>query len=314
MPSGGPYCSHRYAAALGAHNVAESGRHRAMPAWGLLGSRTAEAQPPVYRQASPSRNDAGDMPQRKRTSAMVAGDVEAAAIASMLGKAVRIERRRRQLTQRGLGRRVQLSQARISEIERGLGTALPLASWVAIGIAVGTPLAVRLSRPIDAGMPADAGHLAIQEDLLRLARATGRTATFELATRPADPSRSVDVGIRDDRHRVLVLEEAWNTFGDIGAARRSTARKVAEAEALAVAIGNGAPYRVASVWVIRATAANRELVRRYPEVFASACPGSSRAWLDALMTGGAPPVGQGLVWSDPASGRLTAWRRRGAMG
>jgi hypothetical protein len=144
-----------------------------------------------------------------------------------------------------------------------------------------------------------------------MARATGRAATFELATRPTEPTRSVDVGVRDDANRVLILEEAWNTFGDVGAARRSTARKVAEAEGVAVALGHGRPYRVAAVWVVRATAANRELVRRYPEVFANACPGSSRRWVEALTTAAVAPDQPGLVWVDAASGRLTAWRRRG---
>lgn len=250
------------------------------------------------------------MPQRKRTGAVVAGDLEARAIASALGTTVRAERRRRHLTQTALGRRVQLSQPRISEIERGLGTELPLASWVAIGFAIGRPVAMSFSRPIHAAATTDAGHLAIQEQLLRLARATGRAATFELPTRPSDPRHSVDVGVRDDRHRVLILEEAWNTFGDVGAARRSSARKLTEAQQLAIALGRGRPYRVAAVWVVRATAANRALVGRYPEVFASACPASSRAWLTALTSPAAPPLEQGLVWCDPSSGRLTAWRRR----
>lgn len=254
------------------------------------------------------------MARQKRPVLRLSGDRESQALAANLGRAVRDRRVRLGLTQSALGRRVGVSHSRIGQVEQGRGHGAPLALWVAIGLAIGRPLAVTLSRPIDVDTPADAGHLAIQEQLLKLGRATGRTATFELATRPADPSRSVDVGVRDDRHRVLILEEAWNTFGDIGAARRSTVRKVQEAHALAIGIGHGRPYRVASVWVVRATATNRELVRRYPEVFASACPGSSRAWVEALTTGAAPPNQQGLVWADPSTDRLTAWRRRSAGG
>jgi hypothetical protein len=87
--------------------------------------------------------------------------------------------------------------------------------------------------------PRDAGAAAA------LARATGRTGSFELPTKPAEPWRSTDVGIRDDRHRVLILVECWNTFGDIGAAARSTNRKLAEAATLRRAIGEDNAYRVA---------------------------------------------------------------------
>jgi hypothetical protein len=158
--------------------------------------------------------------------------------------------------------------------------------------------------------PADAGHLAIQELVLRLARTAGAKRFFELATRPAEPWRSADVGMRVDRHRCLVLCECWNTIGDVGAAARSTARKVAEAEQLAVVTGGEKPYRIASCWVVRATRRNRELVGRYPEVFAARFPGSSAGWLAALTRGDEPPTEPGLVWCDVAATRVFAWRRR----
>lgn len=148
----------------------------------------------------------------------------------------------------------------------------------------------------------------MQERLLQLALRIGRSASFELPTRPLDPSRSIDVCVRDDRRRVLVIQEAWNTFGDIGAAVRSTIRKSAEAADLAATIDAGAPYRVATVWAVRPSAANRRLVARYPNVFRSAFPGSSSAWATALTTGASPPLLPGFVWPDPATGRLTAWR------
>jgi hypothetical protein len=43
------------------------------------------------------------------------------------------------------------------------------------------------------------------------------------------------------------------------------------------------------VWVVRPSAANRRLLARYPEIFRSAFPGSSRAWVAALTTGAPPP-------------------------
>jgi hypothetical protein len=158
--------------------------------------------------------------------------------------------------------------------------------------------------------PADAGHLKIQELVLRQGRAAGYRGTFELPTRPTDPSRSADVGLRDDFHRRLVLLECWNVIGDIGAAARSTARKLSEAEALATAIWGGSPRRVSGCWVIRATRRNRELVARYPEVFSARFPGSSAGWVRALVAGTEPPAEPGMVWCDVAATRLFPWRRR----
>ncbi len=188
----------------------------------------------------------------------------------------------------------------------------PLQTWVALGIALGRPLAVSFSRPLGEQRGAvDAGHLEIQEHILRLAHATGRHGTFELPTRPADPARSTDVGIRDDRNRALIQVECWNTFGDLGAAIRATHRKAAEAAAQAIAstVADTDPYRVASVWVVRANAGNRALIARYPHIIDSTFPGSSRRWCRALIEGTDPPAEPGLVWFDPATGRLTEHRR-----
>lgn len=231
-------------------------------------------------------------------------------MASTLGRGVRSARQRNRLTQAGLALMVGVDQTRISQIELGRGEGAPLAVWIALGLALDRPLAVSFSRPLsDTRGPLDAGHLAMQEHLLGLARRTGRTATFELPTRPADPSRSIDVCVRDARHRVLIVEEAWNTFGDIGAAIGSTHRKQAEAQSLASTIDDGVGYRVASVWIIRASAANRTLIHRYPEVFANAFPGSSRGWVRSLTSTAYPPAEPGLVWSDPANERVFEWRR-----
>ncbi len=162
--------------------------------------------------------------------------------------------------------------------------------------------------------PADAGHLALQGLVLRLGRRAGFAGTFELPTRPVDPSRSTDVALRDDRRRLLVLVECWNTFGDVGAAIRSTNRKLAEAAGRAIVLGGERPYRVAGCWVVRDVARNRALVGRYPELFASRFPGSSAKWVEALSPGAnadrrEPPTELGLVWCDRAASRLFAWRR-----
>ena len=104
--------------------------------------------------------------------------------------------------------------------------------------------------------------------------------------------------------------ECWNTIGDVGAAARSSTRKVAEAAEVAIALGSGRPLTVAGCWVVRASARNRALVARYPEVFAVRFPGSSVGWVHALTRGAAPPLEPGLVWSDAGATRLFAWRQR----
>lgn len=233
------------------------------------------------------------------------------AVALELGRTIRTRRRQLGLSQRALAALVDVDQTRVSQVERGLGASLPLERWVAIGVALGRPLAAFFSRPLgEPRDPADAGHLAMQERLLELARLTGRAGLVELPTRPANPRHSIDVCVRDSRHSVLLIQEAWNTFGDVGAAIRSTNRKLAEAADLAAIVDDSPPYRVAAVWVVRPTATNHALVGRYPEIFGSAFSGSSRAWAKALQTGSAPPNEPGLVWLDPIAGRITEWRLR----
>jgi transcriptional regulator with XRE-family HTH domain len=208
-----------------------------------------------------------------------------------------------------LAAQVGLSRPTISAIERGFGGSHTLDSWQRLAVALGMPLRVDLGRdPLTE--TADAGHLAIQDLVLRLGRKAGYARAFEVATRPADPSRSTDVGLRDDRRRMLVLVECWNTIGDVGAAARSMDRKLAEAADLSVAAGGERPFAVRGVWVVRATARNRALLARYPEVFAARFPGSSAGWVVAITRGAQPPMQSGLVWCDVGATRIFAWRRR----
>ena len=251
------------------------------------------------------------MTRVRRTAAQVQGAREAARIAATLGGDLKRTRVRRRLTQRALGDRVGLSQGRISDLERGDGASAPLDTWLALSLALGRPLAVSFSRDIEVDEPRDAGHLRAQELVLGLARRLGRRADLELATRPADPSRAIDVVIRDDPARCLVLVEIWNRLDDLGAAVRSTSRKQVEAEGLAIlAAGDGTRYRVASCWLLVDTAANRRLVARYPEIFAARFGGSSVGWVRCLVEGAAPPVGPGVAWIDTRAGRILPMRHR----
>ena len=125
---------------------------------------------------------------------------------------------------------------RQSEDPNGNPSGVPADTWFALSVALDLPLRLEFGR--DALQePTDAGHLKIQELMLRLARNNAIARFFELPTRPADPALSVDIGWRDDRRRVLILNECWNTFGSINLAVRSTHRKVAEAVQLAAATG-----------------------------------------------------------------------------
>lgn len=226
---------------------------------------------------------------------------------AQLGGEVRQSRQRRNWTQDELADRAGISRHVVGRIERAT-TRLDVDALQRIGVALDRRLEIRLGR--DAlEHPADAGHLAMQELILGLGREIGFTGSFELATRPAEPWRSIDVVLASPIRRIMILVECWNTFGDIGSAARATMRKAAELEELAA--GRWGPdVTVRVVWVVRATARNRALLARYPEVFASRFPGSSRSWVDALSRGATPPAEPGLVWCDVAATRLVEWRRR----
>jgi transcriptional regulator with XRE-family HTH domain len=249
------------------------------------------------------------MPTRIRTSlAHEAARANREQLAG-LGNDARAARLRRRLTQRRLGARVGLSESAISRAERGLGGGLTLDAWQRIATALDAPLKVELRRDPQQE-PQDAGHLGIQELVLRLGRKAGYRGLFELPTKPDDPWRSIDVGLADDRRRRLIVVECWNLIGDIGAAARVSTRKVAEADSLAHLRWGDARYATGLVWVVRATARNRQLLARYPEVFAARFPGSSAGWARALNDGTNPPEQPGLVWASVDGTRIYPWRRR----
>ena len=168
------------------------------------------------------------MPRKIRSQQQFDGDREAAILAGTLGRDVKRTRKRRRLTQCELAAAIGLEQSRVSEVELGEGPTLPLGTWVRLRVVLGRPFAAGFTRDTDAE-PRDAGHLAAQELVLALGRRHGRTGTFELPTRPSDPSRSTDVGIRDDRSRCLIRVEIWNRLDDLGRAIRDSDRKDSEA-------------------------------------------------------------------------------------
>jgi transcriptional regulator with XRE-family HTH domain len=245
--------------------------------------------------------------RRRRTNEELDGDRESARIALALGADLRVSRRRAGLTQQQVGDRVGVKRARIGEIERGSGASAPLALWVRLGKAVNRPFAASFSRDLrESPEPSDAGHLAAQELLLMLARRAGRVGEFELPTRPSASAGVVDVAIRDDIQRVLILVEIWNRLSDLGAASRSTSRKIVEVEAAILP----RTYRLASCWLLVDNAANRAIVRRFPEIVRARFPSSSLSWVRALVAGSDPPSSAGIAWIDPRSGTITELRLR----
>ena len=114
----------------------------------------------------------------------------------------------------------------------------------------------------------------------------------------------------DRRRGILLLVECWNAIDDLGAAFRASDRKLAELRDAAVAHGAGSELAVHMCWVVMASRRNRALVARYPSLFESRLPGSSRAWVGAFVDGSMPPVEAGLVWCSTDGRRLLEWRRR----
>ena len=226
-----------------------------------------------------------------------------------LAQHIRTMRKRRRWTQQELADRAGVHRLVVTRLERGEGR-FDLEVLERLAISLGVPLAVAFGRDPREEEVADAGHLAMQELVLGRTRDAGWVGRFELATRQGEPWRSIDVGLGRDESREAVVAECWNTFGDLGAASRSSTRKQAEMQAMATARW-GEEACAGLVWIVRDTDRNHRLVARYPEVFASRFPGSSRAWINALTHGGPMPREPGLVWCDVGRGRLHAWRKLG---
>jgi transcriptional regulator with XRE-family HTH domain len=242
------------------------------------------------------------MAPQKRRDAQIAGTREAKSIAWTLGRELRATRCRRRLTQAALGERVRLSQSEISHLEQGLGGRTSVETWVAIGIALERPIAIGFSRDVVDPLPQDAGHLAAQELVVGMTTAAGWRPRFESPSDPFNPRHSTDVALTavDDR---ILLVEIWNRLDDLGAAIRSTDRKLADVSRRRAVVG--------SCWLLVDTAANREIVRRYPAILRARFPGSSAAWVRTLLLGNDPPAEPGLAWADTRGARLRELRLPG---
>src|SRR4029079_15736557 len=99
--------------------------------------------------------------------------------------------------------------------------------------------------------------------------AAGWSARIEASSDPASSRHATDILLRRGRG-TTVLVEIWNRLDDLGAALRSTDRKLAGVRP------TSATSR--SLWILVDTAANREIVRRYPTLLRSPFPPSSAPW------------------------------------
>ncbi len=246
----------------------------------------------------------------KRPAARIRGAAIATDSVAKLGREVKRSRERRRLHQQTLADRVGISRTLVAKMEAGHATGTPVEIWFALAVALDRYVKFEFARdPLQE--LADAGHADIQELVLRVAKVAGYRGGFELRTRPADPSRSIDVPLISNHQRRLVIAECWNTFGDLGGAARSSKQKQSFASETAVVLGgDSGPYEVGLCWVVRDTKRNRELVARYQHIFDAFLPGSSLGWIKALTVSGAlMPAQSGLVWCDLRATRLFARRR-----
>lgn len=241
----------------------------------------------------------------KRPKARLIGVARAVRATQELGSAVKRTRERRGMKQEALAARVGISQARLAAIEAGRGGGAPAEVWFALAEALGLYLRFEFGRDPQQELR-DAGHLDIQELVVRVAERVGWRPEWESRSR----NRWIDVRLEDRRQRRILIVECTNMLGDLGEAMRSSDSKVREAEQRAVAIaGDGEPFAVGLLWVVRDTKANRELVDKYGRLLESRFTGSSVAWLKVLEVGGPMPSEPGLVWSDVRATRLFARRR-----
>jgi len=241
--------------------------------------------------AAASRAGSRDKPFRRRWLEM--DEARTVALAYTLGVRLRRTRLRSGMTQSGVAAISGISQPTISRMELGRGSGVPLASWVAVASVLG----------IDLLGPPDTGHGFGRPAILAVAQDGGWTpvATRGSTTIIDRPPRRVP-GV--DRPRVVAGERACVLVVDCVT---DVDEIVTFAESLLRATQRGAPdgWRVASLVVVRRTAANRRRLTESRTTVEAAYPDSGSAWIGALRsTTSTMPTRPGLVWIDAHGTRL----------
>src|SRR4051794_37410014 len=165
------------------------------------------------------------MPKRKQPILAAEAHRRNLELLVRLGAELRRSRLQRHLTQSALAARTGIAQTTVSDIELGRGGGHTIDSWQRLVLPLGRSLTISISRDRDEA-PVDAGHLAIQELVLRSARRSGFTRRFELQS--SRGGYSSDAGLINPAKRWIVLIECINTITDFGAAVRSSHRKRSE--------------------------------------------------------------------------------------
>ncbi len=263
--------------------------------------------------------EVADQPSRRAGRYELAGRRRALAIAGRMGTAVRLARQRAKLSQTQVAARAGLTQTTISVLERGRGTGAGLETWAVVAAALGEQLAAFLEGASGADQPRDVVHIRGQSALITFAAPGGWRGLPEFAVDPGSPrSRSIDVALIRPASREAIVAEIWDWFDDVGAGLRSLDGKVVALTNLLIARQHpgDVPWVVRSLYVVRGTKRNHELLNKYGPVFAARFGGSSRVWLSALTDPKQRlPAGDGLLWSDRADATLRPSRlRRGASG
>ena len=233
-----------------------------------------------------------------------------------MGTAVRLARQRAKLTQTQVAARAGLTQTTISVLERGRGAGAGLETWAVVAAALGEQLAAFLEGASGADQPRDVVHIRGQSVLITTASPGGWRGLPEFAVDPGTRSRSIDVVLIRPASREAIVAEIWDWFDDVGAGLRSLDSKVAALRLRLPGARDPAaePWVVRSLYVVRGTKRNHELLNKLGPVFAARFGGSSRGWLRALTDPEKRlPAGDGLLWSDRADATLRPSRlRRGA--
>lgn len=241
----------------------------------------------------------------RRTAPQAAADRAADDLARELGKALRLARQQRGLTQAAAAQLAGMTQSTWSYLELGGDGRGTFATWNRAAMAVGGRLRGYLQEVSAASLPRDSVHLRGQELVLRISAGGGWHGLPEVPLgRDARTSRMGDVVLR--RHYEYALVELIDFFPDVGAAGRDWPRRLEALERYAIArMGDDVVPRVSGLWIVRATRRNRQLVNDHRHFFRALLPGSSVAWLAALKDRDAPMPGEaGLAWVSVPGDRL----------
>lgn len=256
----------------------------------------------------------------RRTPSQTASDRRARDLSVRLGRGLREGRSGRGERQADVAERAGIARSTWSAVERGEDARVTLETLCRCAMAVDSDLHTYLERLPGAERPRDHVHLRHQELVIATAHRGGWEAVPESPVGHAGRTSWIDVllrrrtGGREDpggREEWAVIE-IWDWFDDVGAAFRAWDRRLADLEQLALARGvadRGRPTHVNGAMVIRATKRNRDLLRDHANVFRTRFPGSSTAWLRALVEADAPmPDRSALLWVSVDGSRLSSVR------